>query len=49
MTGEGEYADQIRALFHVASRKAGLNHERVELSSAHFRRPAKGGQLGLGL
>ena len=51
MTGEGEYAEQIRALFHVAARKAGLmnKEERVELNSAHFRRPGKGGQLGLGL
>jgi DNA repair photolyase len=47
MRGEGEYADQIRALFHVAARKAGLNQERAQLSSAHFRRPSKGGQLGL--
>jgi DNA repair photolyase len=49
MTGEGEYADQIRALFHVACRKAGLDGERVELSSAAFRKPHPGGQLGLEL
>ena len=43
------HAEQIRALFHVASRRAGLNQERVELNSGEFRRPAKGGQLALGL
>ena len=49
MTGEGEYAEQIRALLHVAARKAGIEKDRAELSSAHFRRPGRGGQLGLEL
>jgi DNA repair photolyase len=47
MRGEGEYAEQIRALFHVACRKAGLNEQAIELSTASFRRPSPGGQLGL--
>jgi DNA repair photolyase len=37
--GEGVYAGQIGALFDVAARKAGLDGERPELSTAHFRRP----------
>ena len=47
MRGEGEYAEQIRSLFEVACRKVGLNRETVELSTAAFRRPERGGQLGL--
>lgn len=47
MRGEGVYADQLRALFHVACRKAGLNDQRLELSAASFRRPDPTGQLGL--
>ena len=49
MRGEGEYADQLAALFRAACRKAGLNGEDLPpLSTDHFRRPhdAKG-QLGL--
>jgi DNA repair photolyase len=45
MHGEGVFADQIRSLFDVAARRAGLNRERVTLSTAHFRRP--GAQLEL--
>jgi DNA repair photolyase len=47
MRGTGEYADQIHALFEVAARRAGLAREGPELSTAAFRRPAVGGQLGL--
>ncbi len=39
MRGEGLYAEQIRALFDVASRRAGLDAPRPRLSSAAFRRP----------
>lgn len=46
LKGEGIFADQISELFHVTARRAGLNQERVELSSAHFRRPG-GQQLSL--
>lgn len=46
LKGEGIFADQIRELFHVSARRAGLNQERAQLSSAHFRRPG-GEQLAL--
>lgn len=46
MKGEGIYAEQIRDLFQVAARRAGLNQERLALSIAHFRR-AGGQQLTL--
>jgi DNA repair photolyase len=39
MRGEGVLAEQIRALFHLACRQAGLNQRRAELSTAAFRRP----------
>jgi DNA repair photolyase len=44
--GEGVFAEQIRDLFQVSARRAGLNQERLELSPAHFRRPG-GVQLTL--
>jgi len=48
MRGEGEYADQLRALYRAAVRKAGLDGEHPALSTAHFRRPHdRRGQLGL--
>jgi DNA repair photolyase len=46
MHGEGIFADQIRDLFQVAARRAGLNQDRAELSTEHFRRPG-GQQLSL--
>lgn len=46
MTGEGLFAEQIAKLFEVAARKAGLNHDRRNLSTAAFRRPG-GVQLDL--
>ncbi len=46
MKGEGIFAEQIAALFAVAARRAGLNKERLTLSTAHFRRPG-GEQLTL--
>lgn len=40
MRGEGEYANQLAALFRAACRKAGLNGEDLPpLSTDHFRRP----------
>lgn len=42
MRGAGVFADQIRDLFQVAARRAGLDRDRLELSTEHFRRP--GGQ-----
>ncbi|HWA28667.1 MAG TPA: PA0069 family radical SAM protein [Lacunisphaera sp.] len=48
MRGEGMFAEQIRQLFEVSARRAGLNREPIELSTAHFRRPG-GTQLDLDL
>jgi DNA repair photolyase len=44
--GEGVFAEQIRDLFAIAARRAGLNRERTGLSTEHFRRPG-GEQLSL--
>lgn len=46
LKGEGIFADQIRDLFRVTTRRAGLNQERHPLSTAAFRRPG-GEQLSL--
>ena len=48
MTGEGNFADQIGAVFRIWSRKYGLDGPRPALSTAAFRRPG-GTQLELGL
>jgi DNA repair photolyase len=47
MRGEGVYAEHVRQLFETARRKAGLDGVGFDLSTASFRRPAPGGQLGL--
>jgi len=39
MRGEGIFAEQIKQLFAIAARRAGLNRTEIKLSSAHFRRP----------
>lgn len=44
MRGEGAYAEQIRAMFHLGCKKSGIVARGPELSTAAFRRP---GQLGL--
>jgi DNA repair photolyase len=41
MRGEGEYADQIRALFGVSCEKLGLNRERRKLSIEAWRGPTR--------
>jgi DNA repair photolyase len=46
LRGEGIFAEEIGALFAIASRRAGLGDGRVELSTAAFRRP-RGPQLAL--
>ena len=46
LRGEGVFAEQLRDLFRVATRRAGLNQERFALSTAAFRRPG-GEQLSL--
>jgi DNA repair photolyase len=45
--GEGPWADEMEALFELARRRAGLAARGPELSVAHFRRPARDGQLAL--
>jgi DNA repair photolyase len=46
--GRGEYAEQIAALFAVATRKHGLDCRLPPLDAAAFRRPVRAGdQLGL--
>ena len=47
MRGEGIYAEQIRSMFHLYSRKENLNQMRTELSVEHFRRPGVAEQLDL--
>lgn len=44
--GEGIFAEQLRQVFAVATRRLGLNQEEFQLSTAHFRRPG-GTQLEL--
>ena len=39
LRGEGIFAEQIKQLFTVAARRAGLNRVALNLSAAHFRRP----------
>jgi DNA repair photolyase len=39
MRGAGIFAEQIRRVFDVTARRAGLNREEIRLSTAHFRRP----------
>jgi DNA repair photolyase len=46
-TGEGAYAEQVQRLFDVHCKRLGLADDDHELSTAHFRRPAQGGQLEL--
>lgn len=47
MRGEGLFADQIHATFETFKRRYGLDRPRPELSTASFRRPGQGIQLGL--
>lgn len=42
MRGEGVFADQIKEMFRLARRKAGLDGPGPNLSTAAFRRPAEG-------
>ena len=44
MKGEGPYADQIRDLFQVTTRKLGLDREDRPLSTSAFRRPRVDGE-----
>ncbi len=46
LRGEGVFAEQLRRLFDITTRRAGLNQERFALSTTAFRRPG-GRQLNL--
>jgi DNA repair photolyase len=48
MRGEGIFAEQIKQLFEVSARRAGLNRDDFRLSTARFRRPG-GVQLDMNL
>ncbi len=41
MTGEGIFAEQMKAMFEVSARRAGMNQENFTLSTAHFRKPGE--------
>ena len=41
MRGEGIFAEQMKALFQLATRKAGITRRWPEFSTEHFRRPGK--------
>lgn len=45
MRGEGEFAEQMKSMFEIAKRRAGLDRDVPHLSSDSFRRP--GSQLNL--
>ena len=47
MRGDGPFTEQVRQVFDVSCRKYGLNEVEVNLTTDAFRRPARGGQLGL--
>lgn len=47
LQGEGVFADQLRDLFQITARRAGLNRERIELDASGFLRPETGGQMPL--
>jgi DNA repair photolyase len=47
MRGEGIFADQMKELFQLALKKAGIDKRWPEFSTEHFRRPANSPQLGL--
>ena len=41
MRGQGIWAEQLQQMFHVATRRAGLNQRDYQLSTEHFRRPGE--------
>ena len=45
MRGQGIFAEQMKTMFEVSARRAGLNMEEFSLTTEHFRRP--GEQLAL--
>ncbi len=46
-SGSGPRAELIKNLFRLSAERAGLNRERIQLTTEHFRRPAAGGQIEL--
>ncbi|HKK46062.1 MAG TPA: PA0069 family radical SAM protein [Balneolaceae bacterium] len=44
--GKGEFANQIRDMFRIQTKKLGLNETSLSLSTEHFRRP-ENGQLNI--
>lgn len=49
MRGAGVFAEQLRSMFQLYTRKNGLNKTELELSIEHFKRPSPHGQLDLGI
>lgn len=47
MKGEGIFAAQIQSLFRMARKRAGLDRPFPDLTTEHFRRPSRDGQLSL--
>ncbi len=47
MRGHGPFAKQVARMFEIGCRRHGLNREHRALSTAAFRRPSPGGQMGL--
>lgn len=41
-SGEGEFAEQIRSMFKIQTKKLGYNKTSLSLSSEHFKRPEEG-------
>ncbi len=47
LQGQGVFAEQLRALFQLTARRAGLDYGNSELNTDAFRRPEPDGQLSL--
>jgi DNA repair photolyase len=45
--GEGPFAEHLQQMFDISCKRFGLCRGSFPLSTAHFRRPSLGGQLGL--
>ena len=48
MTGHGIFAEQMRTMFDISTRRAGLNQAEVSLSTEHFRKPGEQLEMKLG-
>ena len=47
MRGTGLYAEHLRSLFKLYTKKLGMNQISIELSTEHFQRPGEGKQFSL--